>query len=126
MSKPSSQSPRERAKERAAGPAKASDLAITITADGKKYPLSVGDVTSLDVVALRRATGMGVRALVGAAATDPDIDVIAAIVWLSRRSQGERALRFEEVAADLSYDTSYQIDFHGQAAAADDEDAPEA
>lgn len=102
------------------------EAAMSLTIDGKLYDLIIADLTSLDTMALRRATGMGIRGLMKAAEEDPDIDVIAALVWLSRRTHGERGLRFEEVAAEIGYDVDIQMD--GAEAGGDKEDGsdPEA
>jgi hypothetical protein len=56
---------------------------------------------------LRRETGQSFRGLLKAAREDFDIDLFAALVWLSRRVNGERALSFETVAGELDYDSDY-------------------
>lgn len=74
------------------------------------YTVSAGDLSALDVRALRREHGLSFRGLMLALKSDPDIDLIAAIVWLSVRARGDQSLTFEDVAADLDYATDFDID----------------
>lgn len=83
------------------------DTALAIVVDDRTYSLRLGSLTAADAQALRRATGMSLRAVVEAAAEDPDIDVFAALVWLSRRAAGERALAYEAVAGEITYESSF-------------------
>ena len=41
--------------------------------------------------------------------TQPDIDLIAALVWLSRRIDGERMLAFADVAREIGYDVDIEV-----------------
>lgn len=85
------------------------DEGLTITVDGTAYTVVQGDLTSLDTMALRRETGYSFRRLLEAFRDDPDVDLIAALVWLSRRVQGERMLSFAEVADEIGYDVEIDI-----------------
>lgn len=96
--------------------------AISLSVDGRQYTVVVGDLTSLDAMALRRATGMSIQSLMRTATEDPDIDVIAALVWLARRTTGEKNLRFEDVASEIGYD----VDIQTLDAADTEDEAPEA
>lgn len=66
-------------------------LAITIDVDGKleRYEVRLGDVTSEAAAELRRQTGYGVNSLIQAVASDPDVDYIAAFVFLARMLRGD-------------------------------------
>jgi hypothetical protein len=82
-------------------------LGIKVTANGADYEVYQGDLSALDVATLRRETGYSFRGLLTAARTDFDIDVFAALVWLSRRVNGERSLPFAAVADSLDYDSGF-------------------
>jgi len=109
--------------------AKKAEATIRISVDGQHYTFRPGDVTALDAQALRRATGMSMRGLWDAAQNDPDIDVIASLVWLARRAK-EPSLSYETVAKAIGYDSDIAAEADAEAAtpAADEEDAafPEA
>ena len=94
---------RQRKHSELAGPS------LAITVDGVTYAIREGDLSASDVSALRREIGMSFRAVLKAATTDPDIDVIAAIVWLARRAEGENLLSFSEVADEIGYDVDVQV-----------------
>ena len=89
------------------------DMGLSISVDGKVYTVRQGDLTSLDTMALRRETGFSFMGLLKAFQQDPDIDLIAALVWLSRRTDGEVMLSYGEVAAEIGYDVD--IDVVGEA-----------
>jgi len=103
-----------------AAPSDAS-TAMAIAINGKPYSLNPMDLSSNDVAALRQATGMSLRRVFELAETDPDIDVIAAFVWMARRAAGERNLRFESVASEIGYDSEFTVN-----ADAEEGEAPEA
>lgn len=70
------------------------------------YPMRL---TPLDVSAMRRETGFTMPKLFEAVQAEPDIDVLAVLVWLARRTAGERMLKFETVANTITYES--QFDF---------------
>jgi hypothetical protein len=121
-----SQAGQRRAKERAAvdrGPA------ISITLDDEVYTLAAKDMTALDVRELRQQTGYSYNSLSAAARADMDIDLLAAVVWMSRRIAGERDLDFSTVAAGINYTATYNISTQAEVdakAASSEEDLPEA
>ena len=96
------------------------DLGVSVIVDGTTYTVRQGDLTSMDTMNLRRETGFSFRGLMMAAAKDPDIDIIAALVWLSRRIDGELMLSYEDVARDIGYDVDVEL-----AEAAPEDDRPE-
>lgn len=95
---------------------------LTIDVNGKRYTMRTSEMTARDAAMLRKQTGMSARLLLSAAATDPDIDVIAAIVWLARRQTGED-VTFDEVASEIGYDLEIQL---AAEPAGEDPDSPEA
>lgn len=82
---------------------------VTLKIDGTQYTVRAGDLTALDARALRRELGLSFLGLMGALETDPDIDLIAGLMWLSRRVNGETTLAYDEVASDLDYAADYDI-----------------
>lgn len=100
------------------------DIGLKIKVDGKTYTVRQGDLTAMDANALRRETGHSFMGLMRAFGTDPDIDLIACVVWLSRRTNGERGLSFEEVAEEIGYDVD--IDLVGEPGPEEHGDDPEA
>ncbi len=82
---------------------------LRMIVDGVTYTLRVDEISALDAAALRRATGSSFAGVMRAAQEDADIDVVAALVWLARRQNGEEHLTFEAVAAELDYSTD--LDF---------------
>lgn len=85
------------------------DRGITIRVDGEEYTVRDGDLTSLDTMELRRATGMSFVQVTMAMQEAADIDLIAALVWLSRRIDGERGLPFSVVAQEIGYDVDIEV-----------------
>lgn len=92
---------------------------ITVTVAGRAYTVCEGDVCAADVIALRRATGHSFRGLLSLLNDDMDIDVLASVVWLARRAEGERSLTFDEVASQITYE-----DIDEEPATVDDEESP--
>ncbi len=82
---------------------------ITIKVDDDAFELRLDEINAVDSTAVRNATGMSLRGLLDAAESDPDIDVIAALVWLARRQGGEPRLAFATVAAEINYDSSFDV-----------------
>jgi riboflavin synthase alpha subunit len=97
------------------------NLGLSISVDGTVYTVRQGDLTSLDTMALRRETGYSFMGLLKAFQADPDIDLIAALVWLARRIDGEQMLAYADVASDIGYDVD--IDVVGEAGEESDPEA---
>lgn len=95
------------------------NLGLTITVDGEDYTVRQGDLTSLDVMALRRETGFSFRSLLESFQRDPDVDLVAILVWLARRIDGEVMLSYAQVATEIGYDV--EIDVKGAEADEDPE-----
>lgn len=86
------------------------DEGIRIKIDGEVYAITAGDLTALDARALRNEVGVSFPRLMQQAAEDFDIDTLAALIWLARRTAGERTLRYEDVAAEIGYDDLEGLD----------------
>jgi hypothetical protein len=85
------------------------DVGLTIVVDGAEYTVRQGDLTSLDTMALRRETGFSFRSLLVSFQQDPDVDLVAALVWLARRIAGEQMLSYAEVAQEIGYDVDIDV-----------------
>ena len=87
------------------------DAGMSITLDGVKYTLRMGDLTALDARALRRETGYSFPQLMMLVASDAsDIDLLAAAIWFARYVGGEKSLTYEDVAAETGYDVIDRIE----------------
>lgn len=80
------------------------DTGANITVDGKRFSVRAGDLTALDERALRRQYGVPFAGLLEELGSSPGLDSIAAVIWLSRYTSGERSLTYDEVAGDLRVD----------------------
>lgn len=100
------------------------DAGVQLTIDGIEYVARVGDVTSEIARELRAATGMGFLKLIDLVTEDPDIDIIAALVWIARRIKGER---IAYVDVSVTYAQMLSDDFDVDVAGAEEVDEnPEA
>ena len=66
------------------------DQGYRLVVDGEVYEARVGEVTVPIARELRRGIGTGFVGLLQQLATDPDIDVVAAAIWVARRIRGEQ------------------------------------
>jgi hypothetical protein len=85
------------------------DAELAISVNGTVHHFRLADATAIDARDCRRATGLGLPSLLASAAENPDIDIVAAIVWLARRQAGDRAVTFERVAKDIGYDADISV-----------------
>lgn len=76
---------------------------ISVEVDGQKYLLAARDMTALDVRAMRQQVGYSFNTLIAHARGDMDVDVLAAVVWMCRRINGEPDLTYAEVAGQMSF-----------------------
>ena len=67
-----------------------------LTIDGQVYEAQLGDVTPVIARELRKHTGYGFLGLMRAMATDADVDLVSAAVWVARRV-AQDPVEFEEV-----------------------------
>jgi hypothetical protein len=96
------------------------ELSIVIDSDGVSHTLFPNLLTGQDTRAIREQTGMSLRRLIEYAQDDPDIDVLAALVWIARCQAGE-TVDLAHVAAQINYQTKFDIN---QAASAVPGDHP--
>jgi hypothetical protein len=78
---------------------------IVVVVDGVRYPLAFDAISAKVAGDCRRACGMSPRQLVDALQQSPDIDLVAALMWLSRRQNGEPGVSYDDIAQALTYDT---------------------
>ena len=84
---------------------KALNEKVSIRVDGTVYTLRIGDMTALDDHALRTQYGMPFEAMAHAMATgDRSLDLMAAVIWMARRTNGEDLLTYAEVASEIGFD----------------------
>lgn len=88
--------------------ANADGLGLQITLDGRTYVVREADLTPHDVRALRKETGFSWAGLGRELQRDPDIDLIAALVWMARRLAGDE-VPYESVLDDLGYDSDLEV-----------------
>jgi hypothetical protein len=87
---------------------------LSVSVDGKTYTVRESDLTAHDARALRLETGMSWRGLLDVASKDFDIDLLAALVWLARRLEGETDLAYEQVLDEVGYDSDLEINVDDQ------------
>ncbi len=82
---------------------------MQIELNGKTYVVRESDLTSRDIAALRRETGFaGWVGLTSEAARGFDLDVLAALVWLARRIDGQ-IMPYETVLDEIGYDSELSV-----------------
>lgn len=104
--------PRKHARKKAVAEQAAkpeSEKAIVVVVNGVRYSLDPDEMNALDVADLRLATGMSFGRLMETLGEDPDIDIIAAVVWLARRQHGEPKIKYRLVVQEINYLT--ELDF---------------
>lgn len=85
------------------------DQGVSITVDGRAYTVRAGDLTGLDSSALRRECGYSFAGLMREMRRDPDIDLVAAVMWLARRIEGEQMLSYDDVAGEVGYGIDLEV-----------------
>lgn len=99
------------------------DDGVRMLVDGDEYVVRIGDMTAPIAREFRRNYGASFNALQGELSADPDLDSIAAFMWLAKRIQGE-ALEFDDVT--VSYAQMLEGFEITTAGAEQVEDSPEA
>lgn len=94
---------------------------VKITFDGQEYVVKAGDITAQIARQFRREVGMSFMKVIEELQEDPDIDSVAAVVWLARLIGGED-VTLDEVA--INYGDLDTIEIAD--ADAEDEANPEA
>lgn len=72
------------------------DQGVRMVVDGTEYVVRIGEMTAPIAREFRRNFGASFNALRDELAGDPDLDSIAAFMWLAKRIEGE-TLDFDEV-----------------------------
>lgn len=110
-------------------PAPPSTEAPTLTIivnDQAEYPVWFGRLTARTASDLRQATGLKWTALVGrlfdSGPDGIDFDLIAALVWISRRQSGDSKLVFDEVAEAFLSSDKFEVRFPDEEPEPDSED----
>lgn len=75
---------------------------VKITYEGVEYAVRAGDLSALDAQALRKELGVSFMGLMRGLMEDPDIDLIAGLIWLSKRLNGE-LIPYAMIAAEIGY-----------------------
>jgi hypothetical protein len=83
-------------------------LGMKIELDGRTYLVRENDLTPRDIRALRQETGFSWAGLGRELEKDPDIDLIAALVWMARRLDGE-VISYDDVLGEMSYKSDLKI-----------------
>ncbi len=99
----------------------AEQTTLTIKLDGATHVCRPSEITAKMAGQLRRESGLSVVGVMEAAGSDPDLDVIASIVWLARHQAGE-TVSWDEVASAITYDS----DIDSSDEAPEDDQSPEA
>ncbi len=97
---------------------------MQIEFDGQTYVVRQSDMTGQDARALRQEVGMSFAGLLKQMQADPDIDLIAAFIWLARRIKGD-TVTYDSILDSISYESAIDVGLEGKAAPAED-DSPEA
>lgn len=98
------------------------DSGVQITFEGQHYSVRIGDLTAPIARRLRREAGCSFNSLMQELASDPDIDSVAAVIWLSRVTKGED-VDLDDVLVDYSQLDDLDISVAG---AEEGDDSPEA
>ena len=75
------------------------DMRMVITAGGHRYDVNMGSFTAMDARLFRDEFGVPLTM----AFQQPDLDLVAGVLWLHRRKSNGR-LTYADVAATMSYD----------------------
>lgn len=76
--------------------------------DGGDFTLYPNLVDSAGARAVREQTGMSYRKVLANLEDDPDIDLVAVLVWVARCQAGEK-INFDEVAASIDYNSKIDV-----------------
>lgn len=93
----------------------AEQVKIVVKLDGEAFVLRPAEVTAMQSGMLRRQAGMTLGGLMDAANEDPDLDVVAMLIWLARLQRGDD-VSYAEVAEAITFENEFEM--------GDDDDAP--
>lgn len=86
----------------------ADEHSIVFQIDGADFTLYPNLVDSAGARAVREQTGMSYRKVLANLEDDPDIDLVAVLVWVARCQAGEK-INFDEVAAGIDYTSKIDV-----------------
>lgn len=89
---------------------KPSGMRMEIDFDGKTYVVRHAEMTGQDARALRQEVGLSFLGLTREIQADPDIDLIAAFIWLAGRQAGSDE-SYDDVLSRVNYDNASNIEF---------------
>ena len=98
---------------------------LSIAVDGDVHVFTPSALTAAQVGQCRRQTGRTVRALLDEMQTDPDIDTIAAFVWLAKLQRGDDAT-YADVVDSIGYGTDLEAEAETGEPDDGEDDSPEA
>jgi hypothetical protein len=99
---------------------------MQIEFDGQTYVVRQSDMTGQDARALRQEVGMSFAGLLTQMQADPDIDLIAAFIWLARRIKGD-VITYDAILDSIGYESDIDVKLEDKrTAAAVEDDSPEA
>lgn len=73
------------------------DSGVKVIFSGEEHQVRLGDITPLHARRFRREYGCSFTALMEELSEAPDIDSVAALVWMSRIVAGDEGASFEDV-----------------------------
>jgi hypothetical protein len=100
----------------------AEQVKMVVNLDDETYVLHPAEVNAKQSGMLRRQAGMTLGGLMDAANEDPDLDVVAMLVWLARLQRGDE-VTYDEVAEAITFESDIAL---GDDAPAEDPHSPEA
>lgn len=84
-------------------------MAVSVVIDGETYSARFADVDPLTAAECRKVLGFSVRQLFQYCAEDPDLDVVAGLIWIARRQRGEKKVTYAECSEGLSWLSDFDV-----------------
>lgn len=89
-----------------------SSIEVTITHDDQSWVLRHADLTALDERDCRNETGFTITEILGFVdSTKPGLDTLAALEWIARRQNGDRAVSYLDVAKTITNASAITVDW---------------
>lgn len=86
-----------------------SDTIFGLKVNDKEYLLDITAIGAADNHALRKELGFGWQKLWAAMQEEPELDLIAGLIWMCRRHNGEPGVQFSTVMSTINYKTEIEI-----------------
>lgn len=99
-------------------PAKKDEDVIAFKVDGERFVLRMKEISGLDAKHFRAGVGMTIAeamSLFAAAVGDDDakvkvdLDLVAGLVFLAKRQAGNKTVKFDAVASDITYGSDVEL-----------------